>query len=115
MSQHFVTENVHDSKCESVAANFKLIDRRVFCGTHRGHIAWYEMSNNKLVKEAEFLAHLDSVRTINYHPNWKILLSTGRDGSAKLWNAESNTHHPAILGNLVQHSENIPGAGFINS
>lgn len=72
------------------------------------------MKDNKLVKETEFLAHLDSVRTINYHSSRKILLSTGRDGSAKLWNAESNTHHPAILGNLVQHSENIPGAGFVN-
>lgn len=67
-----------------------------------------------LVKEAEFLAHLDSVRTINYDPSRKILLSTGRDGSAKLWNVESNTHHPSILENLVQHLENIPGAGFIN-
>jgi WD40 repeat protein len=56
---------------------------------------------------------LDSVRTISYHPNRKILLSTGRDGSAKLWNAESDTHHPAILGNLALHVENIPAAGFI--
>jgi WD40 repeat protein len=87
-----------------VAVNFKNIDKRLFCGTSRGKIAWYEVKNNKLVKETEFTAHLDSVRTVNYHPNKKILLSTGRDGSVRLWNAESNTHHPRILGNLALHS-----------
>lgn len=60
------------------------------------------------------MAHLDSVRTINFHPKRKIIMSTGRDGSAKLWNAESNTHHPTIIGNLALHIENIPAAGFIN-
>jgi WD40 repeat protein len=41
VAHHDVTEHQPDSKCESVAANFKLIDKRLFCGTHRGHIAWY--------------------------------------------------------------------------
>lgn len=114
VASHYVTENQQDSKCESVAANFKLVDKRVFVGTSRGKIAWYEAKGNTLVKETEFLAHLDSVRTIHYHPSRKILLSTGRDGSARLWNAESNTHHPTILGNLALHVENIPAAGFLS-
>ncbi len=61
------------------------------------------MKNNKLFKEVEWVSHLDSVRTINLHPTKKIFLSTGRDGSAKLWNASSNEVQPLILGNLVLH------------
>jgi WD40 repeat protein len=66
-----------------------------------------------LIKQTEWTSHLDSVRTINYHPSRRILLSTGRDGSAKLWNASLDTHQPAILGNLALHSENVPGAAFL--
>lgn len=66
-------------------------------------IAWYEIENGKLQKQTEWLSHLDSVRTINYHPSRKVFLSTGRDGSAKLWDASSNTHQPSILGNLALH------------
>lgn len=115
VANHWVTENQHDSKCESVAVNYKLIDKRIFCGTHRGQIAWYELNGGVLVKETEFFAHYDSVRTINYHPNKKVLMSTGRDGSVKLWNTDSNTHHPAILGNLALHVENVPAAGFLGA
>jgi WD40 repeat protein len=61
------------------------------------------------------MAHFDSVRTVQFHPKRKILLSTGRDGSAKLWDASSDNHHPSILGNLALHSENIPGAAFIGA
>ena len=89
------------------------MSNRIFCGTSRGAIAWYEMVNNKLVKEAEWTAHMDSVRTINIHPSRKILLTTGRDGSAKLWNAEANNVTPTILGNLVHHTQNVPAAAFI--
>lgn len=56
---------------------------------------------------------MDSVRTINYHPTKKVMLTTGRDGSAKIWDSSSNEVQPKILGNLVLHSENIPGASFI--
>jgi hypothetical protein len=50
VAQQWVTENQHDSKCEAVAANFKTIDKRLFCGTHRGQIAWYEINGTSLVK-----------------------------------------------------------------
>lgn len=73
------------------------------------------MSNNSLIKRVEFDSHLDSVRTINLHPQRKIMLSTGRDGSVKLWDASANDVQPTILGNLVLHNENIPGAGFIGN
>ena len=53
------------------------------------------------------------MRTINYHPSKKILLTTGRDGSAKLWDAARNDVTPTILGNLVHHKENVPGAAFV--
>lgn len=90
-----------------------MINGRVFVGSSRGVIVWYELQNGKLIKQTEWTSHLDAVRTINYHPTRKILLSTGRDGSAKLWNASLDTHQPAILGNLAVHSENVPGAAFI--
>ena len=98
-----MTVNVKDSKCECIAANYNLIKNRIFCGSSRGVIAWYEIENGQLVKQTEWTSHLDSVRTINYHPTRKILLSTGRDGSAKLWNASSDAQQPSILGNLALH------------
>jgi len=103
ISSSFVTENDKDSKCETICANFKQIDNRIFVGTSRGAIAWYEFKNKKLVKTCEWTAHMDSVRTINYHPTKKVLLTTGRDGSAKLWDASNNDVTPTILGNLVHH------------
>lgn len=111
--QDFVINNDHESKCESVAVNFNFINNRVYCGTSKGTIAWYELNQNKLSKKTEFVSHMDSVRTVNYHPSKRVLLSSGRDGSVKLWNAESNLHHPKILGNLVVHKENVPGAAFL--
>ena len=113
MSSDFVTANDHQSKCESVNANFSRINNRIFCGTSRGTIAWYSMHNSKLVKEVEWTAHLDSVRTINLHPSRNVLLTTGRDGSAKVWDAEAKKVTPTILGNLVQHTQNIPATAFI--
>jgi len=61
------------------------------------------------------VASLDSIRKIVYHPSQKVILSTGRDGSAKLWNVESETHYPTLLGNLALHAVNIPGAAFLNA
>ena len=58
-------------------------------------------------------AHMDSVRTINYHPSRPVLMSSGRDGSVKLWDAKDNKHHPLVLGNLVGHSQNVAAASFI--
>ena len=113
ISSDTVTKDVEDSKCETVAANFKQINNRAFVGTSRGAIAWYEMQNGKLVKQTEWVSHMDSVRTINIHSNKKVLLSTGRDGSAKLWDASKDNEQPDILGNLVLHSENIPAAAFV--
>lgn len=43
------------------------------------------------------------------------MLSTGRDGSAKLWDVSQDNIQPTILGNLVLHSENIPAAGFVKN
>ena len=87
----------------------------MFCGTNRGVIAWYDFENNKLTKEVEFTAHLDSVRTINYHPQRKVLMTTARDGAVKLWDASSDNVQPKILGNLVLHIENVPAASFVNN
>jgi len=41
-SSDFVTQDDHESRCESCAVNFKLINNRVFVATSRGKIAWYE-------------------------------------------------------------------------
>lgn len=115
LSADVVTANEPISKCETVQANFKMINNRVFCGTSRGVIAWYDFQNNKLSKEVEFAAHLDSVRTINYHPQRKVLMTTARDGAVKLWDASSDDIQPKILGNLVLHVENVPAAAFVNN
>ena len=58
---------------------------------------------------------MDAVRTINLHRSKKLMLSTGRDGSAKLWDVSQDNIQPTILGNLVLHSENIPAAGFVKN
>ena len=62
----------------------------------------------------EYKAHMDSVRTINYHPTRPVLMSSGRDGSVKLWDAKDNKHHPLMLGNLVGHNQNVAAATFID-
>ena len=113
MTSDFATPNAPDSKCESIGANFNQYSNRVFCGTSRGPIVWYQINGSVLKKEAEFAAHLDSVRTINFHHDRKVMLTTGRDGSAKVWDSSADNFQPKILGNLVLHKENIPGAAFI--
>jgi WD40 repeat protein len=55
---------------------------------------------------------MDGVRSLNLHPNKKILLSTGKDGSARVWDC-SGIHHPKILSNLVLHDENVTAGCFM--
>jgi WD40 repeat protein len=110
---HAVIEGESEARCESVAANFKQIGNTIFCGNSKGTISWYEMETGQLSKLTEWTGHLDSVRTLTYHPTRQVFLSTGRDGSAKLWDASRPDAQPSILGNLVFHGENIPGAGFL--
>ena len=62
----------------------------------------------------EMKAHMDSVRTINYHPSRPVLMSSGRDGSVKLWDAKDDKHQPLVLGNLVGHIQNVAAAAFID-
>ena len=71
------------------------------------------MHNGKLEKTTEWIGHLDSVRRIVLHPTKKAFLSTGRDGSAKVWNASDSNVQPTIIGNLAHHTQNVPGAAFI--
>ena len=42
-------------------------------------------------------------------------MSTGRDGSGKIWDASEDGIQPTLIGNLVHHKQNIPGAGFIGN
>ena len=91
-----------DLKVQSCAANWKTLPGRVFCSSDEGHIVWYLMKNQELIKESEFVAHIDGCRSVNLHPHQKFLLSTGRDGSARLWDCNEEGK-PKIRSNLAYH------------
>ena len=66
----------------------------------------------QLKKEIEFAAHVGGVRNVNLHPHQKYLLSSGKDGSVRLWDCNSEGH-PQIISNLVLHNENVTSPIFI--
>ena len=101
-------------KVQGCTANWKTLPGRVFCGTGKGHVLWYEFKNGKLEKETEFLAHMDECRNVNLHPHEKYLLSTGRDGSARIWDC-SVEGKPKLQSNLAYHHENVASTAFLSN
>ena len=79
--------NRTDSKCQDCTTNFNLLPGRVFVATDRGTIGWYEYDSKsrETKKEIEFTAHMDECRSVKLHPSKKVLVSTSRDGSVRLW------------------------------
>ena len=46
VAQDIVTKD-EESRCENMDANFNMFPGRVFVGTDRGHVAWYEFKDKK--------------------------------------------------------------------
>lgn len=95
-----------DLKVEGVCANWKTLPNRVFCASEQGHISWYKFENKSFKKEIEFNAHASSCRSVNLHPHQKYLVSTGKDGSVRLWDC-NHEGLPKIVSNLVGHDETV--------
>ena len=82
--------------------------------TDRGNISWhtYDPVSKKTSRKIEFTGHMDECRSVLTHPTKKILASTGRDGSVRLWDC-SNENKPTLLNNLTLHDEKVSEAAFI--
>lgn len=46
---------------------------------------------------------MDETRSVKLHPNKKVLVSTSRDGSVRVWDC-SKEGKPLMANNLVHHS-----------
>lgn len=102
-----------DVQTEGVCSNWKTLPGKVFVGCEEGLIIWYQFENGKLHKEIEFVAHVGTAcRNVNLHPHSKYMLSSGKDGSVRLWNC-NNEGKPKIQANLVHHEDNVTSPIFV--
>ena len=58
------------------------------------------------------MAHNGGCRNVVLHPHQKFLISSGKDGSARLWDCRDEGH-PVIKANLVLHDENVTSPIFL--
>lgn len=102
-------------KMEGVCANWHTLPGRIFSACETGLIAWYNFTNSKLKKEIEFVAHVGTAcRNVNLHPTQKYMLSSGKDGSVRLWNCNEEGR-PMIQANLVFHEDNVTSPVFLGN
>lgn len=55
-----------------------------------------------------------SCRNVNLHPSQKYMVSSGKDGSVRLWDC-NNEGRPEIQANLVLHKENVTCPVFVGN
>jgi WD40 repeat protein len=55
---------------------------------------------------------MDETRSIKLHPKQKLLVSTSRDGSVRLWDC-GREGRPKLTNNLVFHTEKVTEALFM--
>ena len=70
-----------------------------FTGTNKGHIIMWDISSGKPIRV--FSQHSGDICSLKYFHIPQFLLSGGSDGSAKLWDINSNTLLVSIKGKLM--------------
>lgn len=58
------------------------------------------------------MAHHGGCRNVILHPHEKYMISSGKDGSVRLWDCKSDAH-PQIHANLVLHDETVTSPIFV--
>lgn len=76
---------------------------RIFVATEERHIKEFEFKN-KLQLKHKYFAHFDAVKSLTLEGKQKQLLSTGRDGSVRLWDCKEGLKP---LASLVGHIDNV--------
>ncbi|EGR32793.1 WD40 repeat protein [Ichthyophthirius multifiliis] len=71
--------------------------------------------NQTLTKEYEFIAHMDPIKCLNIDGEKQLLITSCRDGSARVWEAfkRQNQYSPKTIGSLIGHEENVSSIQFV--
>ena len=93
-----------ESRAYGCDLDFANMPGRIFVATEERHIKEFEFKNNILQLKHKYFAHFDAVKSLTVEGKQKLLLSTGRDGSVRLWDAKENLKP---IASLVGHQDNV--------
>lgn len=91
---------VSESRAYGCDLDFVNMPERIFVATQNRHIQDFNFHENNLTLTKEYFAHFDAVKSLTLEGKRQMLLSTGADGSVRLWDAKKGLKP---LGNLVGH------------
>jgi hypothetical protein len=61
---------------------------RIFVATEERFIKEFDLINKNLILKKKYFAHFDAVKSLTLNGKKKLLLSSGRDGSLRMWNVK---------------------------
>lgn len=93
-----------DTRAYGCDLNFGHMPGRIFVATEAKFINEYEFKDNTLTLRKKHFAHFDAVKSLTLDGERKRLLSTGRDGSVRLWDCLTDLKPVA---SLVGHQDNV--------
>lgn len=95
---------VSDVRAYGCDLDFSELPGRIFVATQDKHIKEFSFEDKALHLAKEHFAHYDAVKSLALNGHKQLLVSTGHDGSVRLWNAKKGLK---MVANLVGHQENV--------
>lgn len=91
---------ISETRAYGCDLDFSSMPGRIFVATQDKHIKDFSFENSQLSLTKEHFAHYDAVKSVTLNGAKQLLVSTGHDGSVRLWNVQKGLK---MIGNLVGH------------